>query len=727
MRLEELFLRLKSDPSVLPEIEKEIKLYVDRPGLAPVYELVNSRVPEMKLYALKIVESRIKNKKMRGVVPEEETAFMLELIPGTSLSKAAQIFALLGLYEWPSNFPGFFSVIIDLISHKNPLGYKILESFLYMCNYSQEINDVRKNELKKGVTVMSNAYMPLFDDSMAEYIIPILTESLKIHPKSLDFSIVFRRGAEFPDKAIEFLSEGTELGRLEDVIELASRMEVSAGMILCFNSLKNKAPDVPNLQRMYGYIFKGLRKDIMAFSVSVEFWTKLFGQRASDELAAEVLTEVVSIYLSIDEEQRTDIEGEVLGLFNVISKNNPSCVIEFLKLNGNYLPRKLVLYFLKRLFGFQTSPEIPSDLAFKDPVVDCTLALYRKDSSALDYIPRLDFSDKDSCKLVVRMIEMFSLPEARLDRILSYCDVPNKEHCNEVIVECLMRLGRMEDFSGSWDGDKVVRLFFYLKHAPEHFARYSSSYFEFFLKKAPFDRCFAILKMFGNIPDGIYQKIYSDIDRYSLVDLSCFNRDLLCYIKFQAPFVQKEVVRFIEEWRVSEDPEDLIMCVKSLIQVLSISISGPQPCVNELMEMLQIDDPNVVKRICNVFNGYSGPFDTHRVTYLLLMTYNSSVVEGAHILVSISLTSCIKQDDGAQAFHNILGIELEKCMNLRNETIKAQSKRAQNLIRAFLQDYKGKPLNKLYANEFKVGAQNFLRKGVGDGEFEIPRSFFEQE
>lgn len=730
MRLEELFVKLKDNPSVMPQIEQEVQTYIESTDIAPTRDLLASAVPEMKLYAVKIIEHRVRNKKMAGSSLDDEIVFMIDAIHATDSDRAAQVFALLGVYEWPGTFPHFFSIIVDLLSHKKAVGYKILEKFLYLCNYSQEINEARKSELKKGCAMMSSAYMPLFDDSMAEHIIPILTESLKIIPRDFDCSIVFRRGAEFPSKTIEFLSDAMDLMSVESVVDLASQMEISYGMIMCFNSLKNKSPKVRNVTKMYEYVFKGLRKDLMTFSASVEFWTKLFGQRDSADLCGEILTEVVSIYLSVDEEQRVEIEGEVFGLFNVICRNYPETVTTFLRLNGDHVGRKLVLHLLRKLFGMGA---VDLQLVFKDPVLNCALALHRNNLSAANYIQCLDLADRESCKLVVRILDAFTLSEAQITQILQQCNVPDKTYANEIIVECLSRLGREEQFSGTWTHDEIIRLFFYLKKSPAKFLHLAPLYFKVFVEKAPFDRCFAILKMLGSPPDEILQRIYADMDSYSFVDLGCFNRDLLGHLKIQTPFIQKEVVRLVNEWCVSEDPEDLIACVKSLLQMMSYGINNgdraePYPHINEMVEMLQIDDPSVVKKIAETFNAYSGPFDLRRVVYLLVVAYNSSVVESAHLSIASSLTICIRQADGPVAFHEVLGIDLETCLNLQADVLKSQTRKAQNLVRVFLQDYKGKPLNTLHASSFRVDGQNFLRKTPRpEADFEIGRSFFENK
>ncbi|KAM0672444.1 hypothetical protein CWI42_012070 [Ordospora colligata] len=738
-RLEELLFKLKSDPSVMHEIECEVEKYINHPDLSPVKALLASNTMEAVFYALKVVEQRIKAKKMAGVSLRDEAEFMKDTVKDVKTRKSAQVFALLGLYEWPNEFPEFFSIIIDFLSYGDKMGYMVLDNFMYLCNYSQEINEERKSELKKGCAVMANAYMPLFDDSHAEHIIPILTESLKMMPKTFDCGIVLRRGAEFPNKTIEFLCDGMSMFDLGDVVELISKMEVCQGVIMCLNGLKDKAPKIRNLCKMYDYVFKGLRKDVYTFGASIEFWTKLFGQGSSPELVAEVLTEVVSIYLSIDEYQRQEVEGEVYGVFNVVCKNYPKCAVEFLSMNGDYIGRKLALHFVRKVFG-APGAELMTDgheLKFKDPVVCCGLALCNKDFSAVEYIQYFDLNEKEPCKLIISILEMFELSDEQLKHILGQCDVKDKTYANDVIAECLMKLGQEEQFSGEWTHDELMRLFFYLKKRPGNFQQYANAYFEVFLKREPFDRCFAILKMFGSIPSEVLQRMYFGIDTYMLKDLGCFNRDLLGYIDEQRLFIRKEVARLVNEWKEIEDPEDLVSCTKSLVQAIRYSMARFKskhmmyPCIDELVEILQIDDPGVVRKVSETFSICPNNFDTFRAVYLFVLSYNSGALESTHPSIVASLAICIVQEDGAKAFAEVLGIDLQKCINLRKDVMKSPTRRSQALIRVFLQDYKGKPLNSLYANTFKVEGQHFFKKTAKNEanatEFEISRSFFESE
>lgn len=742
MKLEKLYKELARNPNVINEIEIEINFLVNSDTLEGTFNLYKSSVPEMKIYALKIIEERIKMKKSSNQNLDMEISAMKNIISSNSSDKTAEVFAKLGIYEWPKNFPDFFQIIIDLISTKQDIGYKVLYNFLYLMNYSQEINEKRKSELKKAIGIIYKGYMQLFEDSFALYIIPILTESLKILPKNFDYAIIYRKGHEYPEKTIEFINEMGDTLNIEDVIELASKMPISVGMLIYFNSLKNKSPNVQNCGKMYEYVYKGLRTSISTFLVSIDFWVKFFSTKNKEQFVDQILTEVLSIFISLDEQQRLEIEGEVYGLFSVLIKNYSENIYLFIKNSGDLLPKRLGLFFIRKLHdqyliilksGLPTVINF-NELAFKDVLLNGTILELSNDSRAVDIIQYLDLSDKDCAKLAIRIIKKFDLSEDFINHIIEK-SFTNKDNANEVIVECCIKLDRIENFDSTWDHDKFLRFFYYLRRVPMKVSQYSSFYFNEFISKSPFDRCFSILKMLGDFPKEIYEKIYNDIYRYPYEDLNCFNRDLLVFLKLQDPFIRREVDRILVDWTHLENTDTLILCTKSLLSVLTEGISKsnltgvPYESIDSLFDLLRIDDSGIVRKISEMFCSYKNRFDVKKAIYFFLINYNSSFVEGSHLNVSAALTKCIKEEGGAEAIHEILNdIPYESCKNLRDECLKYNIKRGQTLVRNFLQNFKGRPLNTLYENNFKVREQNFINNGgekkTGVFDFEIDKTYF---
>ncbi|KAK6089841.1 hypothetical protein P3W45_001189 [Vairimorpha bombi] len=743
MKLEKLYQELARNPNVINEIEVEINSLIYSDSLDGTFNLYKSSIPEMKIYALKIMEERLKMKKSNSQNLDPEISAMKVIISTDSSDKTAEVFAKLGIYEWPKNFPDFFQIIIDLISTKQEIGYKILFNFLYLMNYSQEINEGRKSELKKAIGIIYKGYMQLFEDTFALYIIPILTESLKILPKSFDYSIIYRKGHEYPEKTIEFINEMGDALNIEDVIELSSKMPVSVGMLIYFNSLKNKSPNVQNVQKMYEYVYKGLRSSMSTFLISIDFWVKFFCTKDKEQFVDQILTEVLSIFISLDEQQRLEIEGEVYGLFSVLIKNYSENIFTFIRNSGDLLPKRLGLFFIRKLhdqYLIILKSGLPTiinfrELVFKDVILNGTVLELDNDSRAVDIIQYLDLSDKDCAKLVIRIIKKFPLSESFINRIVEKSVFTGKENANEVIVECCIKLDRIENFNGTWDHDKYLRFFYYLRRVPMKVSQYSTLYFDEFILKSPFDRCFSILKMLGDFPKEIYEKIYNDIYRYPYEDLNCFNRDLLVYIKIQDPFIRREVDRILVDWTQLENTDNLILCTKSLLSVLTEGINKsnllgvPYESIDSLVDLLRIDDSGIVRKISEIFCSYKNRFDVKKALYFFLINYNSSYVEGSHLNVSAAITKCIKEEGGAEAIQEILtDIPYESCKNLRDECLKYNTKRAQTLVRNFLQNFKGRPLNTLYENNFKVREQNFINNGVdkmtGGFDFEIDKTYF---
>ncbi|WUR03493.1 exportin-1 [Vairimorpha necatrix] len=739
MKLEQLFKELSKNPNVIKSIEMEIQSLINANSIDQTLELYKSPIPEMKIYAIKIIEERIKLKKIKNENLDIEILAMKNIVFIDDNDKTAEVFAKLGIFEWPKMFPDFFQIIIDFISNKHIMGYKILYKFLYkflyLLNNSQEINDKRKGELKKALRIIYKGYMQLFEDEFAIFIIPILTESLKILPKDFDYSIIYRKGFEFPEQTIEFVNDMGDALNIVDVIELSSKMPISVGMLIYFNSIKNKSPNTPNVTKMYEYVYKGLRVNMSTFLISLDFWLKFFLMKNKDQFVDQILTEVISIFVSLDENNKSEVESEVWGFFNVLIRNYTERAYLFVKTNGDRLPKKLGLFFIKKLHEqLKYKPYFKfSDLNFQDAVLRGTVLELCSDERVLELIEYLDLSDKDTAKLCMRVINKFPVSEMFLNKIIAQCYCPGKETANEVIVECCIKLDKIEKFDGAWDDDKCLRFFYYLKRVPMKVAQYSSSFLNIFIEKSPFNRCFSILRMLGDFPKEIYEKIYVDILRYPYEDLACFNRDLLLHLQLQDPFIRREIDRLLHDWNILENTDLLILCTKSLLSVISDGINKsntekrPYSSIDSLFDLLRIDDSGIIRKISEMFCTYNGPFDVKKALYFLLVNYNSSYVESSHLNVSAALTKCIKSEGGAEALHEILnGIPLDNCINLRNDCLKYNTKRGQTLVRNFLRSFKGKPLSTLYENSFKVREQNFINnsKKVSGFEFEIDKTFF---
>lgn len=733
MKMEQLYLQLTKNPNVIKDIEEEIQKLILSPSLEDTFALFNSNIPEMRLYALKVVEERIKIKKEQNLTLEQEILFMKNIINLDSHNKTSEVFAKLGLYEWPKNFPDFFQIIINLISSHKKIGYQILNSFLHLVNNSQEINDKRKCELKSAIGLLIKNLMNLFEDDFAELIIQIFTELIKIIPKKFDYSIIYRKGPDFPEITIEFINEIGDDNNLRDIIDLSSKLPINVGMLMFFNNLKNKSPNCENVSLMYEYMFKALRTNLTNFLLSIEFWNKFFSAKDKEDFVDYILTEVVIIFSNMENLQKCESESEVFGFFNVITKKFPQKILQFLESMGDKLERKIGLYFIKKLHAFY--PEINlSGLNFNDVILNGTILEMSNNPKCIDILGQLNLADKEASKLVIKIISKYNLSKDMLNEIIKASIFPDRENANEVIVECCIKQNNIEKFDGEWDLDKYIRFFYYLRRIPMQVCQYAPNFYNEFLVKSPFDRCFSILKMLGNFPKEIYEKIYNDIYRYSYEDLNWFNCDLLTFMKIQEPYIRREVARILHDWTENEATDSLIQCVRSLLNVISTGINKsnasnvPYEPINILFDLLNIDDSGIVRKICEMFITYKNIYDVKKATYYLIVNYNSSFVEASHLNISSALTKCIKENDGPEALSSILcDVSFENCKNLQIECLKYNTKRAQALVRNFLLRFKGKPLNTLYENNFKIGEQNFLnKKNIKNNnlDVEIDNTFF---
>lgn len=701
MNFEVLVNQLSKNPNVMPIIEQEIDRLVAHPDLSPLYELQRSSNPAVHIYLCKILELRIR-RKITSLALDEEISFVIQLLQNNQSYHVYKLYSLLGLYCWPTLFPSFFDDIISLLS--TTAGYQILLLFLEMVNSSTDIDDKRRSELKKAIGILSEGLLACFKDEYAEFIIPIFTEFIKIIPMNYDYSIVFRRASEHPEATIEFFSEASNVIDQNKIAEIINQLPVDRAMIQVLVSYKIKNYEHP--EKVYEYIFKCLVDDNDCFITAVDFWQKVFSLKDKTSMLHPVLTAVTNAYLDVDEEAKEETDGTVFGFFSTVAKNYPQESVKFLKQHEMILPIRIISNFLQKI---AKSGNFMNELKFENRYLNCLVHALREDPNTPVLLNSLDFTDKDSVKLALQIMERFEFSSAQINFILKMCD----NGClgaNELKVECLIRLGIHETFEGEWNMDKVIKFYYFMRRDRANYLAYKESYYNLFILSSPFDRCFSIVQMIGDIPNYILRNIYEKMDKYSFLDLCCFNTDLLAHLslEIQRPFIEKEVYRFISEWTAIKDYKEYYQALKSLLNIFSSRIGEPG-MVNMMLDLVQIDFSIILNRILAIFNNYKGVFDTRKAVYCFITSYNAPNLRDSQAQLAASLTTCLYQPDGPQAFSEIMGLDINKCHDVHNQISKINRKAAQNIVRNLVKDFRGKSLRNLYENEVKVTKQNFLR------------------
>ncbi|KAM0681336.1 hypothetical protein GINT2_000536 [Glugoides intestinalis] len=699
-KLERLAIEMQSKPNTIKEIELEVAKLVQEESCALLFELQYSKVLAVHIFLCKVLEMRIKNK-ANTLALSEEIQICTQLLLKRPSFQVCEVYSLLGLYCWPAKMPEFIDTISSILNVQT--GYETLLAFLENVNTNTTIDEKRRTELKRAMSLVYEHIESKFSEQFASFIIPIYTELLKILPKTFDFSLVFKKAATYPDEAISFILDGFPFIDQNRILQILGSLPVDPALIQSFTTVKFQRLEDPN--KLYEYVFRALSDDHVCFIPAIDFWQKVFSSKTHAVLLEPVLTEILKGYLSTPDETKEDVDQHIFGLFSILCKNYTYNIAEFLKVNGEHLPVRITANFIQKLSKSE-DPSIINTLMFNNPYLNCFTHFLRGDQAAQEMIFNLDFNDKESVKLCATILDKYTFSHQKLMYLLNMCENACL-NANEIKVMCFIKLGMHETFGANWSTNDVIKYFYYLKKLPEEYVTYKDYFYSLFIRNAPFDRCFSIVEKLGKVPDAILHNIYEKMDKYVYVDLCCFNNDLLLYLEDPKPYMEREVSRFVLEWNKITDHVDYYQALKSLITVFSAKIDT-YPIIDSLVDLFQIDSSIILCKIFPIFNAYKGNYNVGKAVYYLISLYNLPSATNLHALISTSLTLCLSREEGPMAFHRILGVDINRCCEVREQVLKVNKKTAQNMVRDLIKDFKGKPFNKMFESYNKVTKQDFL-------------------
>lgn len=697
--LEQLVRDMNKDPTVIHKIEEEVNRLAKLNDCSELIPISASKIPGVHIFLCKILELRIK-RKLTTLNLQDEILFTTQLIKTKPSYHSIEIFSLLGLYCWPAIFPRFMDEVILLFEHNT--GYQILLSFLEKINYNTTIDENRRSELKRAIALVYCHIEKQYKEEYAQLIIQIYTELLKILPKTFEYSLVFEKAREYPNEVLIFLIEAVGFIDKDKVVETLSFLKTDPGMIQTLSYFKLNKLSSPN--KVYEYAFRCI-EDPDSFLATIDFWQRIFSSSTHENILEPVLNKIIEVYLTIeDEELKEEVDQHIFGFFTIITKNYPSQIREYLKSVGDILPIKIATNFIQKLSKNENSKIFLSGLSFKNAYLECLVNFMRRDPKTPQMIPQLNFMNKDDVKIALLIISEFNFSVEELNVCENAC-----LNANELKVECYIKLNINESFDGPWNMDKIIKYFYYLKKRPEVYMKYKDQFYSIFIENSPFDRCFAIVEKLGSVPDFILQNIYDKMDKYPFIDLACFNNDLLPFLPNPKPFIEKEIYRLVIDWNVIVDHKDYYLVVSSLLSIFSSKLDTyGTDLIDYMIELIRIDSPIVINKVLSVFNNYKGSYNTKKALYYLICAYNSPNLYNSQALISNSITNCLYQADGAQAFNEILGISIDRCCEAKQQICKTNKKSACNLVKDLIKDFKGKSYHQLFKDEFKVTKQNFL-------------------
>ena len=163
MDLEILLIELSRNPEAIKKIEEQVEILVNYPDLTPLYSLQNSANPAVFIYICKIIEKRVRNR-ISSMNLQEEIGFCSQLLQKNKSYHVCELYSLMGQFCWPSLMPSFFDDILSLLNCK--AGYQIFHSFLEKLNTSTEIDEARRNELKKAMGIISSELLKRLNNAL---------------------------------------------------------------------------------------------------------------------------------------------------------------------------------------------------------------------------------------------------------------------------------------------------------------------------------------------------------------------------------------------------------------------------------------------------------------------------------------------------------------------------------------------------------------------------------
>lgn len=731
LHLKELLDLLPTNPKLITRLEDEVERITREEPISFLLEAFKIEDSNLRFYLLLILEKKMHLLKesrlpLSEIISASEVVLVNYEFKSFDQKKLAKIHAKLGLYEWPNNYSNFFNIFSNLMANKRKIGYLILENFLYFMHNSLDIEENRRNELKRAIIIYKEPITQLINNEFCiEEVVLIFTHLISILPRPINFDIIYEKGILCLERTLDFFLEAISAKYCDssfflNLVKFSDLIDVEPKMIECFLHLKEQIYN-KNLQ-LYSYVFKGLDKNIFTFSLSLQFWNFLFRKNMEDEiyvsLALEVMQEVIRVVVTKKDDEcnsikMEDLESDIVSLFSLISQNYQNANHIFLTKFVNNLPRKYAVILLK---ANKNKSLLPLSCVYLKG-----LALYLdNDPLCVEMLPQLDLNDKDSCKLVAQIVRKFCIDKYKLITLLN--SLQNFPFTEEAIANVILKL---EDpnlikqvLEGEMNLKKAHILFYFLKYKPEIVSNDLHKFYIFFLNERPFDRAFSIISfIYQNfpVPKEIWEKIYSSLDFYSLRDLNYFCTDLLQRLneEIQIPFVEKVFFRLNTEWKSVDDEIELSLTTKAFLTVIESLVLknlGQQNEIqytNLLIDFLKETDPTILLKVYAFYNRVKFAYDTERMVLNLLMCYNSyEMVDCQNEIISM-LIDCIKKEDGPCTFQKF-NFDINEANRISGLVKNSSTKRSRALFKDLLADIKGKPLSTLYQPSNKIQSQNLF-------------------
>lgn len=771
--LRDLILASKANPAYLKQLENSIQsLSANIFEYHTLTALFQDTIFECKFYGTICLQKRLKyvyksndSNSITAFINFVNFAFEESSKNQILSNKMADIYALTIIYYYPVHNSNIFDLISTAVCTNLPIGYLILQKFLFILNTSSEISNDRRVELKKLTKdqIKNLLFIILSKNAEIRNSILIFNNSLTfikdLHRAMFDYVIL--NGRLHTNEALDFFSDYICLFPSEDTTNQIISFFLSVNDDHCNIKiieifLQANKETYKNTTLLDFVLFCYEKEDF--FEVCFEFFVRFFKSVKDTEkyanFAFSVLNKtIIKIQNAIQAEaiNESNNNRKQEDLIRLISSKFTQVSLHLLSNFSNEIPVNVLLILLER-------SSLKKDFVFPNEFLNCYSEFKRNDAKCVRYLQMIDLKNKESVKFASKILKRFLVDETVVHYILNSIQAQNKtDDClDDLMITCISilikndakkenscidvvsYLSTTNDFD--WNRGRKKRFLCFLKKDVKILENYFQSFFTYFLNQkaenTEFNECeFAILsaiqKNFAPLPQEILIKIFNDLKFYKTKDICVILNELLPYLNEDVAkaFIEYVFNRIAVDFE-EQDHAETIGAIRSFlnfaerqiikeINKLHISEMTHEPqninvntsiennnyilfYTNMLVESLNIKELSMPRRIHEILQKHNLKYNENNAIYKLLILYNTSEMTDAQNDILAFLIYLISKTEDLSVLKLIPQSTEETIENLKIGLSHGTTKNKKDVLREFLKEVKGKPMHEMFRDSVVV-------------------------
>lgn len=718
-----LIIRAKQSTESRKQLEQAIEeLIHDINNYNTLEHLLNSG-EECQLYCSIVIERRLKfllktqyeDQSIDQLVNFMNSMFSQCMNFGV-LNKLSDTYALSILYFYPKHNATFFQMITNAVESKSLVGFLVLREYLFMLNVSTEITPARRTELKNAgkrsifqiieflLTRYGGNNSEYEDGNLTSIIIEIFTHSLPHYKEIVDllnftclaglqtnvtldffnhFLTLNTKSADNIDKILTF-AQNSDISFAYDILIILSHCKID------FKSMKLLDIIVCLLDSGYFiisiiFLSKIYKKDKINEQYTLLFLNKI----AIESHKIYSVDGDLSSWVDYDPEEYTIqcIKLRIEEIVRHASSKTPSAVKI---LQSGIFPNKLAVILLNQYP--HASVFLPFYLCYQSYVLHI-----QPDINILDY------SDPESCKLAYLSISKYNYSTDLLLNIIDRTRRFNFPEADDLIVSASIKFSNMTGADcipmiiTGFDDNSLRRLVIFVKKnfkgvqsiIPNFIAMFEESMDVKFLPLIGI--CLKMKISTGNA----LQIIYNNTKIWHYDNLKGVVNDILNYT--DEPVTQAFTELLLCRMRSEQETGVLGRCFLNVIErkiaacinseVLFSEGSGIYFYCNLLVDLLDIHDTFLIRRIFYIVSHFNLELNYPLTVYKLLILYNADDIPDAQSEILRFLSEILPKMNDLSVLAQV-NKSPEEIQNLK-DSLTTNKKTNVQLLKEFLKNIKG--------------------------------------